>query len=72
MNGGDEGKPKDPNGLVIFVVHIAAVAGIAGLATHCREEPRRFDNTVCANGTRTISSGQGACSWHGGVRGYVE
>lgn len=72
MEDGRKGKPKEPTGLVIFVVHIAVVAGIAGLATQCREKPRRFDNTVCADGTRTISSGRGACSWHGGVSGHVE
>lgn len=65
------GRSREPNGLVIFVVYIAVIAGIASLVTYCREKPERWDKTVCADGTRTISSGQGACSHHGGIRVYL-
>lgn len=66
-------KSREPNGLVIFVVWIAVAAAL-GTFFHWRNErnrPPRLDNTVCMDGTRTISSGQGACAHHGGIRGYL-
>lgn len=69
-----DGKPpkrKELNGFVLFAIHIAVVVAIAGVVTYFRKPVKRWDNTVCADGTRTISSGQGACSHHGGIRGYL-
>lgn len=74
MSGDGDNRPgakKEVNIFVYLAVYGSVIVGLSLLAQQCRHRPSRLDNTVCMDGSRTMSTGQGACSWHGGVRGYL-
>ncbi|WP_209720807.1 DUF3761 domain-containing protein [Asticcacaulis sp. BE141] len=59
-------------GALIYLVCYLSFALLAGFLFAPKQEAKRELQyaAMCADGTRSFSTGQGTCSWHGGVAYY--